>query len=174
MIIIRNAKIEDIEGIAKVLKESYNINTIEEAKKVFREELKKGHNYIIAEQLKTILGIVTWTVHDLPKHQLAELNRIAVLPEFRGEGVAKLLFNGLIKKSTEFYNEQGSKLRKIYLLTHESNKRAHVFYEKMGFKHETTLKNHYYEGENERVYSIFFDEEEKLNSPGKNQKTSMP
>jgi ribosomal protein S18 acetylase RimI-like enzyme len=158
MIIIRNAKIEDIEGVAKVLKESYNIDSIEEAKQVFREEIKKGHHYIIAEQLKTILGIVTWTVHDLPKHQLAELNRIAILPEFRGKGVSKLLFNGLIKKCNEFYKQNGSKLRKLYLLTHESNLRAHAFYEKMGFKHETTLGNHYYQEEDEYVYSMFFDE----------------
>ena len=170
MIIIRNAKIEDIEGIANVLKESYNIDSIDEAKKVFREEIKKGHNYIVAEQLKTILGVVVWTVHDLPKHQLAELNRIAVLPEFRGKGVSRLLFNGLIKKSQEFYKENSSKLRKIYLLTHESNKRAHAFYEKIGFKHETTLKNHYYKGEDERIYSIFFDEdkEKELDPSDKN------
>jgi len=147
MIITRNAKIEDIEGIANVLKESYNIESVEEAKKIFREEIKKGHHYIIAEQLKTILGIVTWTVHDLPKHQLAELNRIAVLPKFRGKGVAKLLFNGLIKKCSEFYKENGSKLRKIYLLTHESNTRAHAFYAKMG-------KPNYLKGERVHTYEI--------------------
>ncbi|GAG08480.1 unnamed protein product [marine sediment metagenome] len=169
MIIIRNAKIEDIEGIAKVLKESYNVDDIEEAKQVFREELKKGHYYIVAEQIKTILGIVTWTIHDLPKHQLAELNRIAVLPEFRGKGVSKLLFNGLIKKCNEYYKEHGFRLRKLYLLTHESNTRAHGFYEKIGFKHETTLDNHYYEGEDEYVYSIFFDEEGNIISNPSNK-----
>ncbi|MBW2982412.1 GNAT family N-acetyltransferase [Candidatus Woesearchaeota archaeon] len=169
MIIIRNAKIEDIEGVAKVLKESYNIDDIEEAKKIFRDELKKDHHYIIAEQLRTILGIVTWTVHDLPKHQLAELNRIAVLPEYRGKGVAKLLFNGLIKKCSEFYKENGSRLRKLYLLTHESNTRAHIFYEKMGFNHETTLDNHYYDEEDEYVFSMFFDEEGKTISNSSNK-----
>jgi ribosomal protein S18 acetylase RimI-like enzyme len=170
MTIIRNAKIEDIEGVAKILKESYNIDSIEEARKVFREELKKGHNYIVAEQLKTIIGIVTWTVHDLPKHQLAELNRIAVLPEFRGKGAARLLFNGLIKNCNEFYRENGLRLRKLFLLTHESNTRAHAFYEKMGFKHESTLSGHYYPEEDEYVYSMFFDEKgNKIsNSPNKN------
>ena len=41
-------------------------------------------------------------------------------------------------------------------MTHESNKRAQGFYEKMGMKHETTLKAHYYDKEDERVYSLFF------------------
>ena len=30
------------------------------------------------------------------------------------------------------------------------------FYEKVGFKHETTLKDHYYKDQDERVYTIFF------------------
>jgi ribosomal protein S18 acetylase RimI-like enzyme len=157
MIIIRNAKIENIKGIAKVLKESYNIDSVEEGKEVFKGELRKEHHYIVAEEDEKILGIVTWTIHDLPKHQLAELNRIAVLPECRGKGVAKLLFDGLIENANEWYKRRGSKLRKLYLLTHESNKRAHKFYEKMGFKHETTLKSHYYAHDDERVYSMFFD-----------------
>jgi ribosomal protein S18 acetylase RimI-like enzyme len=81
-----------------------------------------------------------------------------VLPEFRGKGAAKELFSGLIKSAGSFYRANSSRLRKLYLLTHESNKRAHAFYEKMGFRHETTLKSHYYQNDDERVYSIFFDE----------------
>lgn len=162
MVMVRNAKSENVEGIANVLKESYNIDSAEEGKEVFLNELKKEHHYVIAEEDGKILGIVTWTVHDLPKHQLAELNRIAVLPECRGKGVAKLLFDGLIKNVYEWYKQQGSRLRKLYLLTHESNKRAHRFYEKMGFKHETTLKSHYYADDDERVYNIFFDNEGKM------------
>ncbi len=168
--IIRNAEIEDVEGAANVLKESYNIDSIEEGKKVFLGELKKKHHYIVAEEAGRILGIVTWTVHDLPKHQLAELNRIAVLPECRGKGVARQLFSGLMKKAGEFYRNNGSRLRKLYLLTHESNKRAHAFYEKMGFRHETTLKSHYYENDDERVYSIFFGKDgNMLNLPAENK-----
>ena len=158
---VRNAKPADAEGIANVLKESYNIDSIEEGKEVFLSEIEKKHHYIAAEEEGKIIGIVTWTVHDLPKHQLAELNRIAVLPEWRGKGVARQLFAGLIKNANEFYKQNGSRLRKLYLLTHESNKRAHKFYEKMGFRHETTLKSHYYENDDERVYSMFFDKEGK-------------
>lgn len=154
---IREAKIWDAEGVTKVLKESYNISSIEEGRNVFMSELRREHHYVVAEDNGKILGIATWTMHDLPKHQLAELNRIAVLPEYRGKGIAKQLFEGLVKNASDFYKKNGSRLRKLYLLTHESNKRAHKFYEKMGFKHETTLKSHYYANDDERVYSMFFD-----------------
>ena len=51
--------------------------------------------------------------------------------------------------------------RKLYILTHENNVDAHSFYEKIGFIHETSLKDHYYENQNERVYSKFFEIDEK-------------
>lgn len=153
---IRKAILKDKEGIGNVLKQSYNIKTIEEGMQIFEEEQKKRHNYIVAEEDGKIVGIVTWTVHDLPKHELTELNRIAVLPEMRGKGAAQQLFDELVKDAQEFYKTKGYKLRKLYLLTHASNKRAQTFYEKLGFKHETTLKEHYYKGEDEFVYSIFF------------------
>ena len=50
----------------------------------------------------------------------------------------------------------GESIRKLYLLTHEDNVDAHIFYKKVGFVHETTLKDHYYKDQNERVYSKFF------------------
>jgi ribosomal protein S18 acetylase RimI-like enzyme len=95
-------------------------------------------------------------MHGLLKHELCELDRIAVLPECRGKGIAKELFNKLIEDAKAFYEKNNSKLRKLYLLTHADNIRAHKFYEKLGFKHETTLKEHYYKDKDEFVFSMFF------------------
>ena len=95
-------------------------------------------------------------MHGLPKHQLAELDRIAVLLEYRGKGVARKLFDALIKDAKAFYKKKKSKLRKLYLLTHADNTKAHKFYEKLGFKHEAILKEHYYKDRDEYVYGIFF------------------
>ena len=155
--ITRKATHGDAEGVANVLMQSYNIKDIKEGIDVFDNEIKKSFNYIVAEEDKKIIGIVTWIVHGLPKHQLCELDRIAVLPEYMGMGVAQELFNALVKDAKEFYEKHNSKLRKLYLLTHADNIRAHKFYEKIGFKHETTLKQHYYKDKDEFVYSIFFD-----------------
>ena len=153
---IRKSTSKDAKGIANVLVQSYNIQDFKEGINVFKNEIKKNHHYIIAEENKKIIGIVTWLMHGLPKHQLCELDRIAVLPEYRGKGVARKLFNALIKDAKLFYKKNKSKLRKLYLLTHADNVRAHKFYEKLGFKHETTLKQHYYKDKDEYVYSMFF------------------
>src|SRR3989338_10469323 len=140
---IRKATLKDAKGIANVLVQSYNIKDLKEGIFVFKNEVKKNHHYIVAEESGKIIGIVTWLIHGLPKHQLGELDRIAVLPEYRGKGVARELFDALIRDAKSFYKKNKSKLRKLYLLTHADNIRAHKFYEKLGFKHETTLKQHY-------------------------------
>ena len=153
---IRKSTEKDAKGIANVLVNSYNIKGLKEGISVFRNEAGKSHNYVVAEEKGKIVGIATWLMHGLPKHQLCELDRIAVLPEYRGKGAARQLFNVLIKDAKQFYRKNKSKLRKIYLLTHADNIRAHKFYEKLGFKHETTLKEHYYKNKDEYVYSMFF------------------
>lgn len=152
----RKATQKDAKGIARVLKESYNIKDLKEGIEVFNFETEKHHHYIVAEENGKIAGIATWLTHGLPKHQLAELDRIAVLPEYMGKGIAQGLFNALVKDASSFYKKKKSKLRKLYLLTHEDNKRAHKFYEKLGFSHEVTLKEHYYKDRHEHVYSMFF------------------
>lgn len=154
---IRKAVLKDAKGIANVLVKSYNIKDLKEGINVFKNEIRKNHHYIIAEENGKIMGIVTWLMHGLPKHQLCELDRIAVLPEYRGKGVSIKLFDALIEDAKSFYKKNKSKLRKLYLLTHADNERAQRFYEKLGFKHETTLKEHYYKDKDEFVYSVFFD-----------------
>jgi len=153
---IRKATIQDAEAIALVLKESYNIDSISEGTEVFTEELAKGNRYLVCIEDGKLAGFVTWYVHGLAKHGLCELDRIAVLPDFRGKGVAKQLFDGLVDDAKKWYSKRGGALRKLYLNTHDDNPRAQKFYEKMGFSHEVTLKDHYYKGKDERVYSIFF------------------
>src|SRR3989338_6949138 len=153
----RKSKSSDAKGIANVLVQSYNLKDLKEGVNVFKNEIKKFHQYIVTEEKGKIIGIVTWLMHGLPKHQLCELDRIAVLPEYRGKGVSKQLFGALIKDARVFYKKNKSRLRKLYLLKHADNIRAHKFYEKLGFRHETTLKQHYYKDRNEYVYSMFFE-----------------
>ena len=153
---IRKATLEDAEQIAEVLISFYNMDSLEEAKQTFLDEKNKGFHYIVAEDDGKIVGLITWLVHGLPKHGLCELDRICLLTECRGKGIGKQLFEALIKDADEFYKKNNSKLRKLYLLCHETNKEAHKFYEKMGLKHETTLREHYYKDKDEFVFSMFF------------------
>jgi ribosomal protein S18 acetylase RimI-like enzyme len=154
---IRKAEAKDAKGIANVLMLNYNIGDIDEGTKVFESETAKFHRYIVALENEEVIGIVTLIIHGLPKHGLCELDRIAVLEEFRGKGAAKQLFDALVENAKMFYEKHNSKLRKLYLLTHDSNERAQKFYHKLGFKHETTLKQHYYSDKEEFVFSMFFD-----------------
>src|SRR3989344_1430377 len=153
---IRKSKPGDAKGIANVLVNSYNVKGLAEGINVFKSESAKQHHWVIAEDKGKVIGIATWIMHGLPKHQLAELDRIAVLPDYRGHGIARPLFDALLKDCKDFYKKNKSKLRKMYILTHYDNVRAHRFYEKLGFTHETTLKSHYYENKDEFVYSRFF------------------
>ena len=156
-ITIRKANIKDEIAIGEVLLDFYNMEDLKEANNSFLTEIKKEHQYILAIENKKIIGLVTWILHGLPKHGLFELDRICILSGSRGKGVGNRLVEAMIDDADSYYKSLGEKIRKLYLLTHEENKLAHKFYEKVGFKHETTLSDHYYKDVNERVYSIFFN-----------------
>ena len=155
-IVLRAASYDDKEQTAKVLLDFYNMNDREEAIKSFISELDKDFHYLVAEENGKIIGLVTWLMHGLPKHGLFELDRICILSDARGKGAGRKLVDRLINHAREWYDKEGGNIRKLYLLTHEDNKNAHAFYEKVGFIHDTTLKDHYYKNQDERVYVMFF------------------
>ena len=156
-IIIRKAKLDDANQIANVLLDFYNMENLDEARSAFLTEVSKDYKYILAIESGIIVGLVTWLIHGLPKHGLFELDRICILSKSRGRGVGKILVNSLIDNARKWYKKNNSKIRKLYLLTHEDNFLAQAFYEKIGFHHESTLENHYYDNKNEKLYSIFFN-----------------
>ena len=155
-IFLREASYDDKEQIAEVLLAFYNMNDHDEAIKSFTTELEKDFHYLVAEEDGKIIGLVTWLMHGLPKHGLFELDRICILSDARGKGVGRKLVDKLILDAKKWYDKEGESIRKLYLLTHEDNKNAHIFYEKVGFVHDATLKDHYYKNQDERVYVIFF------------------
>ena len=152
----RKATLKDTDQICPVLMGFYNMNDYNEAADAFISEMEKDFHYIVATQDNVVIGLVTWLPHGLPKHGLFELDRICLLSEARGKGVGRGLINELIIDADKWYKSMGENIRKLYLLTHEDNVDAHIFYEKVGFVNETTLKDHYYKDQNERVYSKFF------------------
>ena len=157
--IFKKATIDDKNEIAEVLLDFYNMNDLNEAINAFSSELEKHFHYLVAIEQDKIIGLITWLMHGLPKHGLFELDRICILSESRGKGIGSKLVNKLVDDARSWYKEQGGSIRKLYLLTHEDNLSAHNFYEKIGFKYESTLEDHYYTGKDERVYSMFFPNE---------------
>ena len=153
----RNAQGGDSKGISQVLMECYNISTLQEGAAVFQEESNKGYRYIVAVEGDQIIGVSSWIRQGLFKHRLCELSRIAVKSAYRSQGIAQKLFTALEKSACEEYAKYGFALRKMYILTHANNLRAHSFYTKMGCVHEATLKDHYYLGIDEWVFVKFFN-----------------
>ena len=154
---ISNAYLVDSDIVAELLLEFYNLKNKLEAVQTFIEETtKKGITYLILKEHETPIGIVAWIHHGLPKHGLFELTRICLKKEYRGKDYGKLLFRALINDAHIWYESKNSSIRKMFLYTHENNKSAHKFYEKMGMNHEATLKSHYHNEKDERIYSIFF------------------
>lgn len=156
MAIYRKAEASDAAQAAKVLVENYNMKDMEEAKRVFLEEISRYH-YLVAEEEGKVVGVACWRVHGLPKHQLAEVGRVARLQEYQGRGITTKLFRKLVQDADKFYKAHGTKLRKIYAYVHSTNKKAKMFYERLGLIKEAELKDHYYKGEDEFVYSMFMD-----------------
>lgn len=156
MVNYRKASIEDADSAAGVLLKNYNIKNLEEAKEVYLEELSI-YNYILAEDEGRIIGIACWRMHGLPKHQLAECSRVAILPKYKGTGVATELFGKVVRDADRFYKTHSSKLRKIYAYVHSSNKKAQEFFSGLGLIREAVLKDHFYKGEDEFIYSMFMD-----------------
>ncbi|MBW2978285.1 GNAT family N-acetyltransferase [Candidatus Woesearchaeota archaeon] len=153
----RKATPKDQKRIAEVLFENYNIKTKKEALKITKEEFEKGFHYVIANNNGKIVGIACWAMHGRPKHKLAHCARVAVLPEHREKGIAKKLFKKMVQEADKFYKSQGQKMRKMYAYAHSSNKLAQQFYKRRGFILEAKLKDHYYKGEDEYIYSMFFE-----------------
>ena len=151
----RRAAKTDARGIAAVLAQSYNITSLEEGEAVFGEECSRGSCYLVAAEEGQIVGLTSWVPHGLPKHGLAELDRIALPPAMRGRGVAAELVQALLSDAGAYYGARGSRLRKLFLMTHADNLRAQAFYLKMGFEAEATLRDHYYLGKDELVMSLF-------------------
>ena len=155
-IILKEASSEDKVQIANVLLDFYNMDDRDEAINAFLSEIEKDFHYIVAIENGKIIGLVTWLMHGLPKHGLFELDRICILSTSRGKGVGVKLVDKLVEDASKWYKKNGGQIRKLYILTHEDNTKAHSFYEKIGFYHEVTLKDHYYKDQDERVYTMFF------------------
>ena len=156
-IILKEATSKDEIQISDVLLDFYNMDDRDEAINTFLSEIEKDFHYIVAIENGKIIGLVTWLMHGLPRHGLFELDRICILSTSRGKGVGAKLVDKLVEDASKWYKKNGEEIRKLYLLTHEDNKEAHLFYEKIGFEHETTLKDHYYKNQDERVYTMFFN-----------------
>ena len=135
--IIRNAKIDDAEQIAKnnvlLARESENANveyetTLKGVKEVLKDK-NKGF-YLVAEKNNKIIGqlLVTYEWSDWRDKQIWWLQSIYVIPSERRRGVMRKMIDKILDEA---------KKRKIYALrlyVHKNNGNAIKAYEKIGME----------------------------------------
>ena len=156
MINYRKAQEEDSEKIANLLIKRFNIITKEEGVEAFKKEYDKDEIFIAEEDGK-VLGLLSWQMRGLPKHQLVSIERIAVLQGPKLHEIGENLFRKAMEEADRLFKSQDLKVRKAFCMIHKDNKTLKEFYESLGFIIEATLKDHFYKGKDEYMLSIFFE-----------------
>ena len=128
---IRRMTENDIDGVYKVETNSFAIPW---SRKAFADELSNRIAlYFVAESDGQIAGYAgMWEVADE-----GDITNIAVLPEYRGKGIGKMLLNELFSEAKQ------RKMSLITLEVRESNHVARHLYKSCGFENVGIRKNYY-------------------------------
>lgn len=141
-IIIRSVNDKDIEKIVELTNNSYAVAYKQEflvtrandTNEKILEELQNGVKIFVAEIKGEIVGAVRYEIKD----GVVKLYKLAVMPEYRKQGIGGLL----IQKVFDVVKELGYK--KVKIEVHEG-KGLIPYYEKFGFKtkERSQHKSHY-------------------------------
>ena len=130
----------DVEEVTKVEEASFSIPWTKEA---FMNEMLRNEQaiYFVAVHEKRVIGFVgVWKIVDE-----GHITNIAVLPEFRGQGIGQKLLTQLVA----YANEQD--LIGLTLEVRVSNIGAQKLYEQFGFQ-QAGRRKRYYQDNNEDAY----------------------
>ena len=145
MIYLRKAKEEDLLTIRSLAEQTWPTaysDIISQEQIVFMldkmynqgellGQLRDGHTFLIASELKEDVGFAGFSVVDSENH-VYKLHKLYVLPKMHGKGVGKILMNEVLDQ----IKAQGAKF--LRLNVNRDNK-AKDFYEKAGFKIKETV-----------------------------------
>ncbi len=155
MLTVRKATAEDAQRVAELLKAKYSFATVEEARDAFAYELRY-HHFRVAVDDARIIGLISWRPQGMLKHGVAEVTRLAVLRDLPSPTqVKELLFDAAIAEAELHYRDHGARLRKLFSMIHADNKHLQAFFEAKGMHQEAILKDHFYLGQDELVFSMF-------------------
>lgn len=145
MIYLRKAKEEDLATIKKLAEQTWPTaysDIISQEQIVFMldkmynqgellGQLRDGHTFLIASELKEDVGFAGFSVVDSENH-VYKLHKLYVLPKMHGKGVGKILMNEVVDQ----IKVQGAKFLQLNV---NRNNKAKDFYEKAGFKIKETV-----------------------------------
>lgn len=150
-ITIRKATIEELPTIQKLSntlgEQSYSFDNdlslnwanTDEGEKYYRAKIAEEKGVcLVAEKNNEILGFASGTIHDPDAWRLVkrvEVDNVFVSEKFRGQGIGKLLIDGM----KQWGKEVGAK--RIILNAFTDNVKAVAFYQREGFSpYETILQ----------------------------------
>ncbi len=156
MINVCKASRQDSEAVSKLLKERYNFISLKEANRTFKTECRNQH-FRVAKDDGCVVGLISWRPQGTINHGVAELTRITVSLDAADPVLIKeMLFDVMIAEADFFYKQHSSKLRKVFSMIHADNRQVKEFFIDKGMQQEAILRNHFYRGTDELIFSMFF------------------
>lgn len=164
---IRNAKLSDLDDIMKVEENSF-IKPIQEARETFAIRIKNCPKTFFVFEQNNVFGYICGEFlskepktrgelelnhhpqiieEDLTQNRYFYISSFAILPEYRGSGLGKILWNKSLLKVKEMYPKIT-----FYLLVNEEWKGALSIYEKSGFFKVQTF-NSFFKTENDSIFT---------------------
>lgn len=147
--IIREARIEDAEALLKhaekVYGEGRNLLTTPEEFKVsldqeidwIKDNMKKGHLTLVAEQESTIVGMLNATKGSRKRVKHICMFGISIQEDFCNHGLGSKMIQRLLD-----WAKEDKDIEKVCLEVFAHNERAIHVYEKLGFKVEGRKERH--------------------------------
>ena len=136
MLLIRNFREKDLAQVSNIIAAEFSRNYAPDFYFNLFERWNGG--FLVAEDEKGIVGVL---VAMLSRPKESRILLMAVIPEYRGRGIGKMMLAELVSRSVQM------NLMAVTLEVRISNKRATSFYNKHGFIIKTIISNYYEDGE---------------------------
>ena len=164
---IRLAKPEEADEILKVYQSGGDFlpyTDVKEVKKSIKGNTNGKVSLIVVEMNNKIIGALK--LHR-PQAHIGKGGKVAVLPEYRNQGIGKLLYKSAIK----IFDMEGR--RKVIDSLVVDNKAVFKMFEKLGFEIEATMRKHTPGGKTLYQFAYHIDEKGILNL-GEEVKFNIP
>lgn len=136
MLLIRNFRKSDLLQVSNIIAAEFNRNYASDFYMNLFERWNGG--FLVAEDERGIVGVL---VAMLSQPKESRILLMAVIPEYRGRGIGKMMLAELVSRSVQL------NLMAVTLEVRISNKKALGFYTRQGFIIKTIISNYYEDGE---------------------------
>ncbi len=98
----------------------------------------------VATQNETVAGYIVWSQKSgFRPEAVVELEQIAVLPSFQGQGIGKILIEQSLQQVRAHLDDRGSTLKHVFVTTRADNYAQTLYRQVLGAEVEATISNLY-------------------------------